>query len=323
MVDDLVAGPAVSGLADVAVAERGSAQDVDRSAAGAVGLAAPVALDQLGFLVLGEHALELDQQLVLGAVTARALDELDPHPGPGEFLQQQRLVGELAGQPVRRIHQHHVHAPLGHQVTQRLQGRAHQRGARMTLVFEDPLRRDVKPGLRGVLAQRRGLRPDRLVFLLPGTGDPGVDRRACHGAAFLPGQAARCGPAAAVPIWRRPPTNRWRRDGRRRTPSRPPGRSPAGMVSAAPRQELVQRLRHDGGDRPPRHAGMLPDGGREPGRHLDREHHGGLGNRDPSRMPPPDPRTGGPAAASTRTGRPAPGPPQTPARPPRPAPRPR
>ena len=28
---------------------------------------------------------------------------------------------------------------------------------------------------------------------------------------------------------------------------------------------------------------MLPDGGREPGRHLDREHHGGLRHRDPAR----------------------------------------
>ena len=52
-------------------------------------------------LVLGEDALELDQQLVLRGVAARPLDELHPDPGPGELLQQQRLVGELAGQPVR------------------------------------------------------------------------------------------------------------------------------------------------------------------------------------------------------------------------------
>src|SRR5260221_230781 len=106
----------------------------------------------------------------------------------------------------------------------------------MALVFEDPLRRDVKPGLRGVLAQRRGLRPDRLVFLQPGAGDPGVDRRAGHGAAVPPRQAARCGPPSVAPIWRRPLTTPWPRDGRRRTPPRPPGRSPAGTVSAAARQ---------------------------------------------------------------------------------------
>jgi hypothetical protein len=55
------------------------------------------------------------------------------------------------------------------------------------------------------------------------------------------------------------------------------------MVSAAPRQELLQRLRHHGGDRPPRDPGMLADSCRQPGRHLDREHHGRLRNRHPAR----------------------------------------
>src|SRR6185503_4072432 len=134
---------------------------------------------------------------------------------------------------------------------QRLQGRADQGRPGMALILKDPLGRDVKPGLRGVLAQRLSLRPDRLVLLLPGAGDPGVDRRARHAAAVLPGQAARCGPAAAAPIWRRPPTIPWPRDGRRRTPPRPSGRSPAGTVPAAPRQELGQRARDHGGDRGP------------------------------------------------------------------------
>jgi hypothetical protein len=73
MLDDLVAGTVLGGLAHIPVAERGAGQDVDRPGAGPVGLAAPVALHELGLLVLGEHALELDQQLVLGAVTTRAL----------------------------------------------------------------------------------------------------------------------------------------------------------------------------------------------------------------------------------------------------------
>ena len=60
----------------------------------------------------------------------------------------------------------------------------------MALVVEHPLRRDFKPVLRGVRAQRRGLRADRLVLLLPGRGHPGVDRRAGHGVAFLPGRPA-------------------------------------------------------------------------------------------------------------------------------------
>jgi len=44
------------------------------------------------------------------------------------------------------------------------------------------------------------------------------------------------------------------------------------MLSPAPRQELLQRLRHHGGDRPPRRPGMLADGSPKPRRQLDREH---------------------------------------------------
>jgi hypothetical protein len=110
LLDDLVAGTVLRGLAPVAVAERGAGQDVDRPGAGPIGLAAPVALGELGLLVLGEPALELDQQLVLGAVTARALDELGARAGAGELLDQHRLVGELAGQPVRGIAPHHIDA---------------------------------------------------------------------------------------------------------------------------------------------------------------------------------------------------------------------
>src|SRR6516164_1849696 len=118
---DLVDSPGLVGLAQVLVAERGTGQHVHAAGAGAVRLAAPVPLHQLGLLVLGEHALELDQQLVFGAVAARAvLDEFHSHPGPGEFFQQQSLVGEFAGQPVRGIAQDDVHAALGGQVPQLL-----------------------------------------------------------------------------------------------------------------------------------------------------------------------------------------------------------
>ena len=80
-----------------------------------------------------------------GRVAAGALDELDPGAGPGELLDQQRLVGELAGQPVRGIAQHHVHADPGDQVPQPLQARADQRRARVALVLEHPLLGTLKP----------------------------------------------------------------------------------------------------------------------------------------------------------------------------------
>ena len=191
--DDLVTGTALGGLADVAVAERGAGQHVHAAGLRPPGLAAPVALGELGLLVLGEHALELDQQLVLGAVAARPLHELHPDPAAGELLDQKRLVGELAGQPVRGVDQHHVQAALGGQVPQRLQARAHQRRAGVPLVGEDPVFRDVKPG-----SERR----------------------------------ARAGPPAGSRSSRPSPGGRWRPARRSPLPSRsPPSGAPAAVLA--------------------------------------------------------------------------------------------
>src|SRR5258708_3602059 len=90
------------------------------------------------------------------------------------------------------------------------------------------------------------------------------------------------------------------------------------MVSAAPLQEFLQCLPSHGGDRPPRGAGMLADGGCQPCRDLDREHHGHLGNRHPARCRrlvhvPAGPPLGAPQP-------PAPHPPAPPAPPPPPPP---
>jgi hypothetical protein len=68
---------------------------VDGAGLGAVGLAAAGAFKDLGTFVVGDHALELDQQRVLGAVPAWAPDEHDTRAGLGELLDQKRLVGVL------------------------------------------------------------------------------------------------------------------------------------------------------------------------------------------------------------------------------------
>ena len=115
-----------------------------------MGLAAAVAFQDLRLLVLGEHALELDQQLVFGAVAAGALDELDAGAGAGELLEEEGLVGELAGQPVGAVAQHHVHADPGDGVAQPFQGRALQGGARVAVVGEHPVLSHVQSQLLGV-----------------------------------------------------------------------------------------------------------------------------------------------------------------------------
>ncbi len=149
---------------------------------------------------------------------------------------------------------------------------------------------DVKPQLLGVCAQRRGLRRDRLVLLLPGRRHPGVDRRTGHApghavghavghaGVVLPGRPDRFGPDVVAREWCEPPTNPWPRGGRTRTASRPPGRSPARALPVIPRQELGQRLRHHGGDRAARPPCPIPHPGRQRRRQPHCEHRRNLGN---------------------------------------------
>ena len=102
--------------------------------------------------------------------------------GLGELLDQQRLVGVLAGQPVRGVDQQHVHRDLADQVAQPLQRRADQARPGVPVVFEHPLLRHVQTQLLGVRAQRRGLRADRLVPPSAGPRRPGRRSLRCSSA---------------------------------------------------------------------------------------------------------------------------------------------
>jgi hypothetical protein len=67
IVDDLVAGLATPDMpVKIAVAVGSAGQHIDAARAGRVFLAAPAALQDLGPLVLRDHALDLKQQVVFG-----------------------------------------------------------------------------------------------------------------------------------------------------------------------------------------------------------------------------------------------------------------
>jgi hypothetical protein len=133
-----------------------------------MGFAAPGSFRDLGSLVLGDHALELDQQLVFGGLGARCLHEADFGASPSELVDEQRLVGVATGEAVRRVAQHHIHGHLGGQIAQAFEGGTDQCGAREALVLENPLGGDVKPPVLGGLPKRRHLRRDRLLVALAG-----------------------------------------------------------------------------------------------------------------------------------------------------------
>src|SRR5918994_4298823 len=90
---DLVAGVSPTSLTgDVAVAEGCTGQDTDGTSLGTVALAAPAALQHFRPLVLGEHALQLRQQAVLGRGPDWVIEEDDLGAGVSKLLDQQNLM---------------------------------------------------------------------------------------------------------------------------------------------------------------------------------------------------------------------------------------
>jgi hypothetical protein len=91
-------------LLDVAVSVGRAGHHRLRAAARAVQLPASGALGDLRALVLGDHALELAQELVPGRAAALGLlREAHVHTDAREFLEQQHLVGIATREPVRGV----------------------------------------------------------------------------------------------------------------------------------------------------------------------------------------------------------------------------
>ena len=148
------------------------------------------------------------------------------------------------------------------------------------LNIQDSTRHGIVPGwvLPGIAPHAATCSAPSLFFLLPGAGDPGVDRRARHGAAVLPG-LPRIRPAAAVPEWRRPPTNRWPRDAEDELRLDRPSLTCA-EAPAAPRKNSVSARVTTRRSWSRAHAHTPPPG--QPRGQLDGEHHARLGYRHPA-----------------------------------------
>ena len=143
----------------------GALPERDLAGAGAVELAAAVALGDLRLLVLGDHALHLDQQRRLWIVARfRALEEVNGDPEALEFLEDQHLVGVGARESIDTQAQHAVqHARLGG-VTQAIQRRTIEPRARVPIV--DELLDHLMPVSLRRGPQRRYLRADRAALVL-------------------------------------------------------------------------------------------------------------------------------------------------------------
>ena len=190
VVDHLEARHAAAGdFADIAVAEGSRAKGTYRARARGVTAPASAALEDLGTLVLGDHSLDLQQQVVLGTAADRAVEKHDLHARTADLLDQEHLVGVAPGQAIRGMDVDAVDGAGRHGVAQPLQGGTQQGGAAVALVEEGVLRLEPRAVGRDPLSQAGDLAGDGAAVCLLLARHPGVERGPGTTHAYLPGPA--------------------------------------------------------------------------------------------------------------------------------------
>ena len=99
----LEAGHAALAPSHVAVTEWSARQSADGAGARRMAATAAATLQDLGPLVFGDHALNLEKQIVLCRAADGAVQENDLGTGPTELIDQQRLMGVAASKPIRGV----------------------------------------------------------------------------------------------------------------------------------------------------------------------------------------------------------------------------
>lgn len=100
-------------------------------------LAPPLPFGHLGLLVLGDHALHLDQQPSLRVVIeGRRVGEAHLDAEAGQLVEDEHLVGEVAGQPVGGEHPHPFEEARLGLVAQGVEAGTVQAGAGVSVVDE-------------------------------------------------------------------------------------------------------------------------------------------------------------------------------------------
>src|SRR3954447_17180524 len=176
---DLVPSLAIAvSLTDITIPIWRAAEDVDRPAAGGVLLAAAAPFRDLGPLVFGDHALDLDQEVLRRVGAVGVAEEHDLDPATGEFFEDQDLICIFARETIRVLDVETVEGPGGGLVAEPLQPRAEEQGPADAVVDEPQLGVAAQPVVEDASVERLELTRDRVLLGLPLGGDPGVDRHA-------------------------------------------------------------------------------------------------------------------------------------------------
>ncbi|HUQ11044.1 MAG TPA: hypothetical protein VM146_12075 [Steroidobacteraceae bacterium] len=165
--DDLEAGQSATLIAaDVAISERRARQRADRTRAGGMQATTPNPLENLGALVLGDDALNLQQEIILRRVADRAVQEYHLGPGATKLLNQQDLMGVASCQPVGREQIDALDMRAGHRIAQLLQCRTLKVRAAAPIIHVAVIRLKLQAISGDALLQHRDLTVNRAIARL-------------------------------------------------------------------------------------------------------------------------------------------------------------
>jgi hypothetical protein len=88
-----------------------------------ISLATPRAFDDLGALILGDHPLDLQEQVLFRALASGPVETNDLAPGAPARIDQQDLLRIFAREAIRGVPREAVHGPCRHHIAQPLEGR--------------------------------------------------------------------------------------------------------------------------------------------------------------------------------------------------------
>ena len=140
-----------------------------------VSLAPAAPLQDLGPLILGDHPLDLEQQVILRRLAQRAVEEHDLDAGTPELVDEQHLIGIAPGQPIRGVNVEAVDEARGDGIAKALQAGSLQGGAAVAIIDEAMVWRNLQPILGEAGLQRGDLAGNRAALGLMLGGNARVD----------------------------------------------------------------------------------------------------------------------------------------------------
>ncbi len=143
-------------------------------------LAPPGTLGDLRTLVLGNHTLKLEYQLLFGRCCSGRFEKHDIHSMARQLFKQQNLVRILAAQPIRRKNQHSLELTFGGKIPQSFQPGANEHGSTVSLIKKNPFLGNCVAFTLSMLPHGCNLTLDRLLRFLTFGGDSGVNGRWFH-----------------------------------------------------------------------------------------------------------------------------------------------